>query len=125
MTPRQFLEACGWARGAGGQYYFPSDGYPHLHLGTTGVGMELGDIGNNVTQANKKAAYTALKPKIDFVAISNGAGGGRNFVTAGRETVLIKSAATNLRQVCGDETSRTVGIGYELAYILNTYGFTL
>ncbi len=124
MTPRQFLEACGWDRGSGGQYYFPSDGHPHLHLGTTGVGMEIGDIGNNVSYANKKAAYLALKPKISFVAISNGQAG-RNFVTDGAATVAINNAANTLREVCGNESPRTVSIGYELDYIMKAYGFSL
>jgi len=124
MTPKAFLIACGWVVGAGGQYYFPSDGHPHLHLGTTGVGMEIGDIGSNVSYLNKRAAYTALVPKIRFIAISSGTRA-VNFIQDALPTIHIGSAAAKLREVCGNEAERTVSIGYELDYLLRAYGRTL
>lgn len=30
------LERAGWKKGSGGQYYWPADGHPHLHLGKGG-----------------------------------------------------------------------------------------
>ena len=123
MTPRQFLEACEWGRRAGGQYYYPAHGHPHLHLGTDGVGMESGNIGDMSTRANKMAGWQNLTPKIRFVAISNG-NNGRNFIENGRPTHRVNDPKSHITQVAGDD-ERAAEIAYELEYILRAYGYGL
>lgn len=128
MTPRQFLESCGWSSGGSGNYYYPRDGYPHLHLGTIGVGMESGDIGNSATYVGRRAAWANLRARglISFVAISNGGqSAGRNFISNGNVTSLAGSPIKHILAVAGGDGPRSAEMGYQLEHILRAYGLGL
>lgn len=122
MTPREFLERCGWQQGVGGQFYFPADGYPHLHLGTTGIGLQAGNVGNNATQQNKRAAWNEMRRLILFVAVSNGTHG-RNFIDGGAATFRVSDPQRHVIDIAGDD-ERTTDIVLELDYILRAYGYS-
>lgn len=120
MTIKEFLTACGWHKGVGANFYMPA-AHPHVHLILDGIGLETGDVGDNVTHANKLKAYKNFKAKIRTVAISDG-NRGINLISDGKETKDIKNALNIIIRV-GGESDNSEKMKGELFYILQAFDF--